>query len=300
MKKQRLVRKAVIPIAGLGRRMGPLCKAIPKAMFPLVDAGREVVRPVVHHACMTAAAAGAEQVALIVASKDIDMVHRYFTAACEAFPVELPAHVDFLSQPAARGLGDAVLLAANYVGGEPFLVLLGDHVHVAAGSARPCGAQVVDAFAERRGAATIGVQVVGADELPRVGAARGLPATDTVYRCQESIEKPNAATARQRLVTPGLGADRFLAHAGIYLFTPEIFDCLRELTRAYRPAGEELQLTDAEAALLRRHPEDVYLVRIAGQCLDAGTPAGYAAAQEALRGPGAPARAEAPDDAPAS
>ena len=280
--KKRIVTKAVIPVAGLGRRMGPLCNAVPKAMFPLADAAGRTVRPVVHHICMTASAGGVDRVALIVSARHTDMVHRYFAAACEALPDELAVQIDFITQPSPRGLGDAVLLAENFVGGEPFLLLLGDHVHVADPRSRPCAAQVVDAFAARRGAAMVGVQVVGAEELPNVGAARGLPLDETVYRCQEIIEKPDRATAHQRLLTPGLGEDRFLAHSGIYLFTPEIFDCLRQLTAAYRPAGEELELTDAQRILLQRHAEDYYLVRLAARCFDVGTPAGYAAAQAAM------------------
>lgn len=286
MKQKKVITKAVIPIAGLGTRMGPICRALPKAMFPLVDHKRQSIRPVVHQVCMAASGAGIDQVAVIAGARDLDMLHRYFAAAHEAFPAELPVNVEFIAQGQPRGLGDAVLLAEHFVGAEPFMLLLGDHLYVADARARPCGAQVVDAFIQQPGAAMVGMQVVGPEELPRVGAARGLPVKDNVYLCTELIEKPDAATARQRLSTPGLPPDRFLAHAGIYILTPEIFDCIRQVMKAYRPASEELQLTDAQKVLLQRHPQDYYLVRIAGRCFDAGSPAGYAAAQAAmLEGP---------------
>lgn len=279
--KHRTIHKAVIPVAGQGTRMGPICKAVPKAMFPLVDS-RGRLRPMIHHICMEASAAGIDHVGLIVSPLTIDLLHRYFTAAAAESATELPVHIDFITQPAPRGLGDATLLAENFVAGEPFLLLLGDHIHVADQAARPCAAQVVEAFAEHRGAAMLGMQVVGAETLSSVGVARGRLVKDNVYVCEDLIEKPNRQTARQRLVSTDLGEDQYLAHGGIYLFTAEIFDCLRELTRAYRPAGEELQLTDAQEVLRRRRPQEVFLTRIAGRCHDAGAPGGYARASAAI------------------
>lgn len=280
--KHRLIHKAVVPIAGRGTRMGAICQAVPKAMLPLVDS-RGRIRPLVHFICAEAAAAGVERVAVVVARRDVDMLHRYFTAASKQAASELRVQIDFITQPAPRGLGDAVLQAEHFVGNDPFLLFLGDHVYVAERDARPTAAQVVDAFAGRRGAAMVGVQEVGADELANVGAVRGLPLGERVYRCEELIEKPDPAAAREKLATPGLAEDRFLAHGGIYLFTPEIFACLHELLTAYRRADEEIQLTAAQAILRSRHPEDYFLVRIAGQCLDAGTPEGFAAAHAAIR-----------------
>jgi len=279
--KHRVIRKAVIPLAGLGTRVGPIARSVPKGLFPLVDS-RGRLRPVVHHICMEASAAGVDQVGLIVAKQASDLYHRYFAEAARASAVELPVRVNFITQPSPRGLGDALLQAQAFVGADPFLLLLGDHVYAAAERVRPCAAQVVEAYAETRGAAMVGMQVVGADHLSGVGVARGRLLRGNLYVCSDLVEKPDLAAARQRLVSPDLEADRFLAHGGIYLFTPEIFDCLRQLTGAYRRGDEELQLTDAQAILLQRHPEDYFLLRIAGRCLDTGTPAGYAAAFEAV------------------
>ena len=279
--KYRVIKKAVIPVAGFGTRVGPIATAVPKALFPLVDS-RGRLRPLVHHVCMEASAAGVDEVAVIVSPKTVDLFHRYFTAASKDSAAELSVHVDFITQPSARGLGDALLEAEIFVGGGPFLLLLGDHVYVADDTARPCAAQVVEAYATHRGAAMVGMQAVGKDDLACVGVARGRLMKDNVYLCEDLVEKPDPQTAAQRLVSPDLPAGQYLAHGGIYLFTPEIFDCLRQLTKAYRRAGEEIQLTDAQAILRSRHPESYHLVRIAGRCLDTGTPAGYAAAFEAI------------------
>ena len=279
---QRIIKRAIIPIAGLGTRMGPIAKAVPKSMFPLVDS-RGRLRPLLHHVCMEASAAGIDSVAIIANAQQIDLLHRYFTAASKESAAELPVNIDFLSQPQPRGLGDAVMLAEYYAASEPFVMLLGDHAWVSEDRARPSAAQVVDAYAEHRGAAMIGMQVVPAEALAAVGAARGRLVKDRVYVCEDIIEKPPAAVAKQRLVCADLRPDEYLAHNGIYIFSPEIFECIRELSRAYRQAGEELQLTAAQQLLLRRHGQDYFLVHVAGHCMDCGSPAGYAEAFDAIR-----------------
>jgi len=279
---KQIIKRAIIPIAGLGTRMGPITKAVPKSMFPLVDS-RGRLRPLLHHACMEASAAGISNVAVISNPQQTDLLHRYFTAASKESAAELPVNIDFLAQPQPRGLGDAVMLAEYYTAGEPFVMLLGDHAWVSDDRARPCAAQVVDAYAEHRGAAMIGMQVVPPEALSAVGAARGRLVKDRVYLCDDIIEKPPAPVAKQRLVCKDLGPDKYLAHNGIYLFSPEILDCLRELSRAYRQAGEELQLTSAQQMLLRRHAQDYFLVNVAGRCMDCGSPAGYAEAFDAIR-----------------
>ena len=279
---QRVVTRAVIPVAGLGSRMGPISKAMPKSMFPLVDS-RGRLRPLLHHACMEASAAGIDSVAIVVNPQQTDLLHRYFTAAGKESAAELPVNIDFISQPQPRGLGDAIMLAEHFAADEPFMMLLGDHVWVSDKQARPSAAQVVDAYVEHRGAAMIGVQVVSPEVLPSVGAARGRLVKDRVYVCEDIVEKPSAEVARQRLVSPDLGQEKYLAHNGIYVFSPDIFDCLRELSRAYRSAGEELQLTSAQQLLLKRRPQDYFLLNVAGRCMDCGAPAGYAEAFDAIR-----------------
>ncbi len=279
---QRIITKAVIPVAGLGSRMGPISRAVPKCMFPLVDS-RGRLRPLLHHACMEASAAGIDSVAIVVNPQQIDLLHRYFTAAGKESAAQLPVNIDFISQPQPRGLGEAIMLAEYFAAGEPFMMMLGDHAWVSDERARPSAAQVVDAYAEHRGAAMIGMQVVEPEILPNVGAARGRLVKDRLYVCEDIVEKPSADVARERLVSPDLGPEKYLAHNGIYIFSPEIFECLRELSQAYRPAGEELQLTGAQQLLLSRHREDYFLLNVAGRCMDCGAPAGYAEAFDAIR-----------------
>lgn len=282
-----MIRKALVPIAGLGTRMGPLARAVPKAMFPLVDAAGRV-RPVIHHILNEARAAGAEQIGLIVSPVHLDLLRKYMTAARKEPDGEVLGSVEFINQPSPMGFGEAVARGSDFVGDEPFLLLLGDHVYRAEEGRPSCARQAATAFeAFPSACAMIGMQPVGPDELAKVGTAGGEPVASAgdgrVYRCRNFIEKPALDVARRDLLTPGLAEDRFLAHSGIYLFTPEIFDCLRRLAVQDRPMGTEIQLADAQKMLLDRQPEDYLLYRIAGRAYDTGVPGGYLAAQDALR-----------------
>ncbi len=305
------VTKAVIPIAGQGRRMLPLSAAVPKALLGLVDgAGR--CRAVLHWTAAQAAAAGAAELAIVMSPSQEAIVRAYLSAARGVQPA-MPPGITLIVQDRPLGFGDAVLRARQFVGNDNFLLLLGDHVYTGDSQVR-AAAQVVRAFEQagrltaalQTACAMIGVQQVGVEELSRVGVCAGEPVGARIYRCTAFIEKPSAVQAQQSLRTPGLPEDSFLAHAGIYAFTSEIFDCLAELAAktgakmgampsplsgegmcpptcvavnaAGRHATPELQLADAQSLLLSRHPHDYYLYHIDAAACDVGTPEGYATA----------------------
>lgn len=269
-----MIRKALIPIAGEGRRLHPLTKAVPKAMLPLPSRDGRLL-PVVHLICAEAAAGGVEQALLIVSPSQEKVVRVYFEAARSSGSPELPAEIEILVQPLPAGFGEAVSRGRSFVGDEPFLLLLGDHVYAPAPGGRTCVEQVTEAFDRFGGTAMVGMQAVGADELPRVGVARGEPIEDRLYRCTDIVEKPDPSAAAQRLATPGLEEGQFLAHCGIYVFAPQIFESLSALTARPRPGGEEIELTDAQAMLLERRPDDYLLYRIDGRAYDTGTVSNY-------------------------
>jgi UTP--glucose-1-phosphate uridylyltransferase len=277
------VRKAIIPTAGLGTRLRPWTFGCPKAMLPLVDA-RGRIRPVLHWVLAEAGAAGIERAALVISPEQADTFDRYLSSARRAGTDDLPARVEMIPQGEPRGFGDAILRARSWVADAPAVaILLGDHVytHGASGS---CLGQLLEAYDAHGGAAMVGMQPVGPERLAEVGVARGGPVDDpdtqpaeqTLYPCEELIEKPSADVARSRFVTPGLEEERFLAHAGLYVFAAEIFEVLAELA-ADGDSAAELELTDAQAELLRRHPQAYRLLRLDGRAHDTGTPAGYAA-----------------------
>jgi UTP--glucose-1-phosphate uridylyltransferase len=297
------IKKAVIPVAGLGTRLRPLSAVVPKAMMPVPSLDGRVL-PVLHHVLAEAKAAGVEEAAVVVSPPHEAMIRAYLAAATEtaraqgtklrssAPPAEgstslaeiLPAKVKLIVQEKPLGFGHAVWLGKKFVGKHPFLVMLGDHIQAARAGRPACAAQVARAFAQTGGAAMIGVQPVGPEELPRVGVAGGKRVRSGVFRCTDFVEKPDLATARARLKAPGLKRDHFLAHCGIYAFTPEIFGCLEDLMDDLASARRkgEVQLADAQSILLRRHPDDYYLAQIDGRAYDTGTPAGYVATLKAL------------------
>ena len=177
------VRKAVIPVAGLGTRLRPLSAVVPKAMMPVPAADGRIL-PVLHHVLAEAKAAGADEAAVIVSPPHAAMIRAYLAAAAEAARVQgtklsspapaadLPAKVALIVQQKPLGFGHAVWLGKKFVGRSAFLVMLGDHIQVARLGRAACAAQVAGAFAQTGGAAMIGVQPVGPEELPRVGVGR--------------------------------------------------------------------------------------------------------------------------------
>jgi UTP--glucose-1-phosphate uridylyltransferase len=275
-----MVSKAVIPIAGKGTRLMPVASVLPKALFPLVQGDK--VKAVLQVILDQVAQARISQIALVVSPGQAEVVSRYLAAAALDGKGGVQGTVTYIEQKVALGFGDAVLAARDFVGGEPFALLLGDHLHVASPGDPPCLAQVVDAFDRTGPAAMIGVQDVGPEELSYVGVTRGQHLAGAVYRCTDFVEKPDPDTARGRLRTEGLAPDRFLAHCGIYVFGPRIFECLLEEQAAKRTRGREVELAGAQSILLRRSPQEYLLCRINGRAYDMGTPAGYARTWQAL------------------
>ncbi len=277
------IQTAVIPVAGKGTRLAPVTRVVPKAMFPLVD-GDGQIRTVLEMILAEVAAAGIARAVVVVSPGQQEMLETYFAAARQ-LDRPLPERIEYLLQPSPAGFGDAVAAAAETLGDRPVLVMLGDHVHLADPDRPGCARQVVEAFGARDAVAVVGMQVVGPGELDKVGVAAGTPleAGPGLYRCTDFVEKPDLPTARRRLGTEGLGPDRWLAHAGIYAFGPEIFHALADEAQAVAASGGEVQLAGAQRRLLDRFEQRYLLLRIAGRGLDTGTPGGYERTQAALR-----------------
>lgn len=280
-----MIRKALIPIAGKGTRLMPVTSVVPKAMFPLIDS-TDNIKSVLHVICEHAVSAGAQSVGIVMSPWQVGIVQRYFEAACEYGFEELPARIEYITQASPNGFGDAVLQARNFVGDEPFMLLLGDHIHIPDDDKPVCAAQIVEAFDSAGAAAMIGMQTISATELSKVGVAGGIRIQQDTYRCTCFVEKPDIDTARRKLRTDGLPKDTFLAHSGIYIFTPEIFECIEEVAMTAEKTAGEIELADAQSLLLTRRPEKYLLHNISGRAYDVGNPAGYAEAQAAFRAAG--------------
>jgi UTP--glucose-1-phosphate uridylyltransferase len=277
-----MVRKALIPIAGRATRLAPLSEVVPKAMFPLVD-GTGQIASVLHVILQEAVSAGVEQVGIVWSPWQAEIVEKYISIVANGDFGRVPASIEFITQESPRGFGDAVLRGCSFVGAEPFMLFLGDHVYIEKDGEPSCGSQTAAAFGSVDAAAVIGVQEISTGDLRRVGVVKGVEIGGGVYRCTDFIEKPDPGIAGRRLVTEGLPDGAFLAHGGIYVFSPEIFDCLRQISAAGQKGGAEIELSDAQALLMNKNPNRYLLYKFAGRAYDVGTPAGYAEAVSAFR-----------------
>jgi UTP--glucose-1-phosphate uridylyltransferase len=240
-----MVHKTVIPAAGLGTRMLPAAKAIPKEMLPILD------RPTIQYVVEEAASAGVDDV-LLVTSRDKRAIEDHFDHNAELeqrlagtkkqdllssiSELMTRVHVHSVRQPRPLGLGHAILCARDHVGKEPFLCQLGDAIF--SGAELPAR-QLIDAFS-RLGTGVIGVEEVPLEKVGRYGVVGGTMVEEGVIRIRTLVEKPEPDKAPSRL-----------AIAARYILTPAIFDCLE---RTAPGAGGEIQLTDALVQLLQREP----------------------------------------------
>ncbi len=284
MIKMLRVKKLVIPIAGQGTRMMPVTSVLPKALFPVVDTERKV-KAVLHLLLEDAARAGIDQVCVVVSPGQEPLIRTYLDAVTQSDRLVLPVSIDFVEQSEPRGFGHAVIQAKGFVCDDPFLLLLGDHVHCASIGLRSCVSQVLDAYENQDGCkAMIGMHDVDEFAVPAMGTAAGLRVKDRLFHCKDFVEKPDAETARERLRTQGLPADKYLAHCGIYAFDAELFDCLKEECLAVGESNREIELAAAQQRLLQRYPESYYLYWIEGKAYDMGNPEGYARTFAAFSG----------------
>ena len=261
----------------------PLTSVVPKALFPLVNR-QGYVRVVLHVLLEELRQAGIDNVCIIISPGQEEIVRRYLDAARSSCWASLPSQISFAEQREPRGFGDAVLQAKGFVGGEPFVLLLGDHVQISSSGKPSCISQMVEAFRKIGPRSMVGVHGVDEAVIHTMGVATGVLIEERVFRCTEFVEKPDKEIARRRLRTEGLPEGRYLAHCGIYIFDPEIFGCLQEEESQVEESGKELELAAAQVRLLQRYPESYYLYRIEGKAYDMGNPEGYLRAFTAIGG----------------
>ncbi len=270
------LRKAVIPAAGLGTRFLPVTRAVPKPLLPVLD------KPLIQYAVEEAAAAGIREIALVV-SPGMEAIAEYFAPqpALERALAEKGDHerleqqraisglaeVTSVLQPEPRGLGHAVLMARDFVGGETFAVFLPDDLFW---SDAPVIGQLAD-VAERYGGSAVAGKRVAPEVVPYVGIIDGDEVDNGVYRVRGLVEKPRLSDARSDL-----------AIIGRYVLSPSVFD---HIERGKPGALGEIQITDAIAALIGDEP--VHALEYSGHHIDAGTMPGLfrAALYEATRRP---------------
>ena len=189
----------------------------------------------------------------------------------------LAGAVRFVSQERPAGYGHAIYTAREFVAGEPFLHLVGDHLYI---SAATFGVQRLVELAESESCSASGVQPTRESLLPRYGAVAGrrVPGRQGLYRVETVIEKPTPTEAEQRLMVPGIRAGYYLCFFGIHVLTPTVMDLLGRML-AEEPSGP-VTLSTALAELARR--EQYLALEDAGKRYDLGARYGLVIAQLAL------------------
>ncbi|WP_395398910.1 UTP--glucose-1-phosphate uridylyltransferase GalU [Pseudoduganella sp. UC29_106] len=266
------IRKAVFPVAGLGSRFLPATKAQPKEMLPIVD------RPLIQYAVEEAVAAGITEL-IFVTGRNKRAIEDHFDKAyeleseleasnkqqlLEIVRNVIPKNVNciYTRQPAALGLGHAVLCARSIVGNEPFAVVLADDFMDAS---KPVLAQMTERYDYER-ASLLAVQDVPREHTRQYGIVSAAPYREQMEIVNGIVEKPNPEVAPSTL-----------AVVGRYVLSNRIFEFLENLGAG---AGGEIQLTDGIAALLKA--ERVLAYRYEGQRYDCGSKLGYLKATVAM------------------
>ncbi len=269
------IRKAIIPAAGLGTRFLPATKAQPKEMLPIVD------KPAIQFIIEEAIVSGIEEI-LIITGRNKRSIEDHFDRSLE-LEMQLKAQgkydqlkmveeisdvaIHFIRQKEALGLGHAVLCAKQFVGYEPFAVMLGDDL---VDAEVPCLSQLIDVYNDL-GGSVLGVQEVPAETVSNYGIVTPRAVKPNIWQAIDLIEKPDAAEAPSRL-----------AVLGRYILDPEIFSIL-EKTKPGR--GGEIQLTDAIRVLAGQ--QAVYAYNFFGRRYDIGDKEGFleATVEQALKRP---------------
>ncbi len=260
------IKKAVIPAAGLGTRFLPATKAQPKEMLPIVD------KPTIQYIVEEAIKAGIESI-LIITGRGKRNIEDHFDKSYELESelkrkgntsmlnmiedISQLVNVFYVRQKEAKGLGHAISCARDFVGNEPFAVLLGDDVVV---SQKPAIGQLMEVY-EQRGASVLGVQRVDSAVVDKYGIidpSNGIGG-GRLHGVKDLVEKPHIDEAPSNL-----------AILGRYIITPEIFDILK----VQQPGkGGEIQLTDALNTLMEK--QEMYAYEFEGKRYDVGDKLGF-------------------------
>lgn len=258
------VRKAVIPAAGLGTRFLPGTKALAKEMFPIID------KPTIQFIVEEAKKSGIEDI-LVVTGKGKRPIEDHFDSVpeleqnlkekgkddlLELVQQTTDINLYFIRQSHPRGLGDAVLMAKDFVGDEPFVVMLGDDVM---DDKVPLTKQLIDRYEDTH-ASTLAVMKVPHEEVNKYGVIDPISEPKSgLFDVKQFVEKPDVDKAPSDL-----------AIIGRYLLTPEIFEMLETQTPG---AGNEIQLTDAIDRLNKI--QRVFAHEFKGDRYDVGYKFGY-------------------------
>ena len=267
-----MIKKAVLPVAGLGTRFLPASKAIPKEMLPIID------KPLVQYAVEEAVNVGINEIIFITSpekfsiknhfkkNKEIEtkLVKSGKNDLAKTVNPEIFSKVSFyyINQQKQNGLGDAILHAESIIGNSPFAILLPDDLFF---SKKSCLQQLIDAYVLNK-SSSIALNVIDKNNIHKYGVIKPKERTSEIIKIEDIVEKPNANDAPSDL-----------AVCGRYILNSSIFKHLKSV----KPdKSDEIQLTDAIKSMLIE--EEVYGVLYDGEKFDCGSKEGFVHATIAL------------------
>jgi len=259
------IKKAIIPAAGLGTRFLPATKAQPKEMLPIVD------KPAIQYIVEEAVQSGIENIIIVTGrnkraiedhfDKSVELEHFLtekgkFDMLVDLKKITNLANIHFIRQKEPLGLGHAILCAQQFIGDEPFAVLLGDDIMV---SEKPAIKQLIEIYEEYH-SNVIGVQTVQTSEVSKYGIIDPRKQKGNLYEIHDLIEKPSSIDT----------APSDIAIMGRYILQPSIFSALQTIKKGI---GNEIQLTDALRKVCKN--ERTYALQLNGTRYDIGDKLGY-------------------------
>jgi len=287
------IKKAVITAAARGTRLYPVGDTVQKAMLPLADKDG-VHKPIIQIIAEEAFSSGIEEICLICAPGDKERyiqafqtlkgnLERAFGGAAWALQQAekisyLLARLTFIVQKETKGYGHAVWCAKDFVGEEPFLLLLGDHLYTS-NLAASCAEQLVT-LATEENCAVSAVNATPEHFITQYGTVKGRHNGKAgVFEIEQIIEKPSLSEAEIQLMTPGIRAGHYLCFFGMHVLTPEIFPILEKAIKDSK-TGRDIQLTSAQKKLVKKQK---YLAKIIdGRRFNLGNHFGWLEAQIAF------------------
>ncbi len=259
-----MIKKVIIPAAGLGTRFLPATKAQPKEMLPIVD------KPTIQYIVEEAIASGVQSI-LIITGRNKRAIEDHFDRSLE-LEMELEkagktdllklvrdiggmVNLHFIRQKTPRGLGDAIYCAKDFVGNEPFGVILGDDIVV---SKEPALKQLFDTY-DKHNKTVVGVQHVPFEDVNKYGIITPGKTDGKTIQVSSMVEKPEISKAPSNI-----------AIMGRYVLSPSVFTAIEKQKEG---VGGEIQLTDAIASLIKS--EGVMAYEFEGKRYDVGNKLGY-------------------------
>jgi len=280
------VRKAVIPAAGFGLRLFPASKAIKKELFPVLDRdGR--IKPAIQIIIEEAVQAGIEEIAIIIQPEDQPLFEEYFyrplrvenlsklsreNQTYSQYILDLGHRLTFIPQETQDGLGHAVYCAKDWVGQEPFLLMLGDHLYQSDIDI-PCTRQLLNIY-DRVGHSVVGLMVTPASDVHKFGCVTGIwQEKEVQLSITDFAEKPSLEYAKEHLYVEGMNEETFLTISGQYVLTSKIFDVLKNNIQHNLRESGIFQLTSALDKLRVEEGFSGYILN--GRRFDIGAPDTY-------------------------